>query len=35
MPYSSKVNGVYYIWYQSEVETLGPIGLKKLHQVSF
>ena len=28
MLYSSKVTGVFYIWYQSEVETLGPIGLR-------
>ena len=35
MLYSSKVTGVFYIWYQSEVETLGPIGLKNLQQVSF
>ena len=35
MLYSLKVSGVFYIWYQSEVETLGPIGLKTLQQVSF
>ena len=26
---------VFYIWYQSEVEMLGPIGLKTLQHVSF
>ena len=26
----SKITEVVYIWYQSEVETLGPIGLKML-----
>ena len=35
MLYRSKVTGVFYIWYQSEVETLGPIGLKTLQHVSF
>ena len=33
--FSSEVSEVVYIWYQSEVETLGPIGLKTLHQVLF
>ena len=33
--FSSEVSEVVYIWYQSEVETLRPIGLKTLHQVSF
>ena len=35
MFYSLKVYGVYYLWYQSEVETLGPIWLKMLQHVSF
>ena len=26
MVYCLKVSAVYYIWYQSEVEMLGPIG---------
>ena len=33
--FSSEVSEVVYIWYQSEVETLGPIGLKTLHRVLF
>ena len=33
--FSFSVSEVYYIWYQSEVETLGPIGLKTLQHVSF
>ena len=35
MLYSFKVIWVVYIWYQSVVETLGPIGLKLLQHVSF
>ena len=35
MLYSLKVSGVHYIWYQSEVETLGPIGHKTFQHVSF
>ena len=30
-----KASVVFFIWYQSEVETLGPIGLKTLQQVLF
>ena len=33
--FSFSVSEVYYIWYQSEVEMLRPIGLKTLQHVSF
>ena len=35
MPNAIEVKEVCYRWYQSQVETLGPIGLKMLPHVSF
>ena len=33
--YVFRYQWVFHIWYQSEVETLSPIGLKTLHHVLF